>query len=97
MDQEKIREGVKLILEGIGEDTEREGLLETPDRIARMYEEIAGGMYEDAGVHLSKRFHVDNNEMVVEKDITFYSASIICFRSTEKSMWLMFPTEPLWA
>ena len=73
MDQEKIREGVKLILEGIGEDTEREGLLETPDRIARMYEEIAGGMYEDAGVHLSKRFHVDNNEMVVEKDITFYS------------------------
>ena len=44
MDQEKIREGVKLILEGIGEDTEREGLLETPDRIARMYEEIAGGM-----------------------------------------------------
>ena len=73
MDQEKIREGVKLILEGIGEDTEREGLLETPDRIARMYEEIAGGMYEDAGVHLSKRFHVDNNEMVGEKDITFYS------------------------
>lgn len=73
MDQEKIREGVKLILEGIGEDTEREGLLETPDRIARMYEEIAGGMYEDASVHLSKRFHVDNNEMVVEKDITFYS------------------------
>ena len=47
--------------------------METPDRIARMYEEIAGGMYEDAGVHLSKRFHVDNNEMVVEKDITFYS------------------------
>ena len=73
MDQEKIREGVKLILEGIGEDPQREGLLETPDRIARMYEEIAGGMYEDAGVHLSKRFHVDNNEMVVEKDITFYS------------------------
>ena len=72
MDQEKIREGVKLILEGIGEDPQREGLLETPDRIARMYEEIAGGMYEDAGVHLSKRFHVDNNEMVVEKDITFF-------------------------
>ena len=73
MDQEKIRQGVRLILEGIGEDVNREGLIETPDRIARMYEEIAGGMTEDAGTHLAKRFHVDNNEMVVEKDITFYS------------------------
>ena len=43
MDKEKIMEGVKLILEGIGEDPTREGLLETPDRIARMYEELAGG------------------------------------------------------
>ena len=51
----------------------REGLIETPDRIARMYTEIFGGIYEDAGHHLSKRFHVDNNEMVLEKDITFYS------------------------
>ncbi|EET58554.1 GTP cyclohydrolase I [Marvinbryantia formatexigens DSM 14469] len=73
MDQEKIKEGVRLILEGIGEDTGREGLIETPDRIARMYTEIAGGMYEDAGKHLEKRFHVDNNDMVMEKDITFYS------------------------
>lgn len=48
MDQDKIREGVRLILEGIGEDPNREGLLETPDRIARMYGEIAGGMYEDS-------------------------------------------------
>ena len=69
--------------------------METPDRIARMYEEIAGGMYEDAGVHLSKRFHVDNNEMVVEKDITFYSLCEhhLCFRFTEKCMWRMFPME----
>lgn len=73
MDQEKIKEGVRLILEGIGEDTGREGLIKTPDRIARMYTEIAGGMYEDAGKHLEKRFHVDNNDMVMEKDITFYS------------------------
>ena len=73
MDQDKIREGVRLILEGIGEDTNREGLIETPDRIARMYEEIAGGMYEDAGEHLKKRFHVENSDMVMEKDITFYS------------------------
>lgn len=73
MDQEKIREGVRLILEGMGEDVNREGLVETPDRIARMYEEIAGGMGEDAGVHLAKRFRVNNNDMVIEKDIPFYS------------------------
>lgn len=73
IDQEKIREGVKLILEGIGEDVTREGLIETPDRIARMYEEIAGGYEEDAKEHLTKRFHVSDQAMVVEKDITFYS------------------------
>lgn len=73
IDQSKIKEGVRLILEGIGEDTKREGLIETPDRIARMYTEIVGGMEEDAAEHLSKRFHVKNNEMVLEKDITFYS------------------------
>lgn len=73
MDKAKIQEGVKLILEGIGEDIHREGLVETPDRIARMYEELAAGYTEDAGVHLKKRFHVDNNDMVMEKDISFYS------------------------
>lgn len=73
VDQEKVKEGVRLILEGIGEDINREGLVETPDRIARMYRELAGGMDEDAAVHLEKRFHVDNNDMVMEKDITFYS------------------------
>ena len=73
MDRAKIQEGVKLILEGIGEDIHREGLVETPERIARMYEELAAGYTEDAGVHLKKRFHVDNNDMVMEKDIPFYS------------------------
>ena len=73
MDKAKIQEGVKLILEGIGEDIHREGLVETPDRIARMYEELAAGYTEDAGVHLKKRFHVYNNDMVMEKDIPFYS------------------------
>ena len=47
MDQEKIKQGVRLILEGIGENPEREGLRETPERIARMYEEIYGGLTED--------------------------------------------------
>lgn len=74
MNQDKIKEGVRLILEGIGEDINREGLLETPDRIARMYEELAAGYTDDAAVHLKKRFHVDNNnDMVMEKDIHFYS------------------------
>ena len=72
IDHEKVKEGVRLLLEGIGEDVTREGLVETPDRIARMYEEIYGGMEEDASEHLKKRFHVDNDAMVLEKDITFY-------------------------
>ena len=72
-DQGKIRQAVRLLLEGIGEDPQREGLLETPDRIARMYEELCAGINEDASEHLQKTFHVENNEMFVEKDITFYS------------------------
>ena len=62
-----------MLLEGIGEDPSREGLAETPERIAKMYEEIFGGMEEDAGSHLSRQFSVSNNEMVLEKDIVFYS------------------------
>lgn len=73
VDRDKIIEGVKLILEGIGENTEREGLLETPERIARMYEEIFSGMNEDVSYHLQKRFHVEDNQMIMEKDIPFYS------------------------
>ena len=73
VDKEKVEEAVKLLLEGIGEDVNREGLIDTPNRIARMCEEIFGGMDEDPEVPLSKTFHVNNNEMVVEKDITFYS------------------------
>lgn len=73
VNKEKIKEAVRLLLEGIGEDIDREGLKDTPERVARMYEEIYGGMSEDAGVHLSKTFSADNNEMVIEKDIVFYS------------------------
>ena len=67
MDKEKIKEGVRLILEGIGEDPSREGLIETPDRIARMYEEIAGGYMERASEHLKKRFSVFSDDMVLEQ------------------------------
>lgn len=73
MDYDKIKAGVRLMLEGIGEDVTREGLLETPDRIARMCAEIYGGLYEDASSHLQKQFTVDREDMVIEKDITFYS------------------------
>lgn len=73
IDKDKIKEAVKLLLQGIGEDIDREGLKDTPDRVARMYEEIYGGMEENPGVHLSKTFTAENNEMVVEKDIVFYS------------------------
>nr|WP_298876494.1 GTP cyclohydrolase I FolE [uncultured Mogibacterium sp.] len=73
MDREKIMEGVRLILDGIGEDVTREGLLETPERVAKMYEELAGGYTDSASIHLAKRFNVENNDIVLEKDIEFYS------------------------
>ncbi len=73
MDRTKIEQGVRLILEGIGEDVNREGLQETPERIARMYEEIFAGIGQDAKEPLSKTFSAENNEMVIEKDIVFYS------------------------
>lgn len=73
MNKEKIMEGVKLILEGVGEDVNREGLIETPDRIARMYMEIFEGIGKDAEEVLSKTFSVENNDLVLEKDITFFS------------------------
>lgn len=73
MDSNKIEEGVRLILEGIGEDITREGLAGTPARISRMYEEIFGGLQKTPEEYLGTTFNVDNNEMVIERDITFYS------------------------
>lgn len=73
IDEKKIEEAVRLLLEGIGEDIHRPGLVETPARIANMYKEIYGGMDEDVSVHLGKTFPATNNELVLEKDITFYS------------------------
>ena len=73
IDQEKVKEAVSLFLEAIGEDPSRPGLVETPDRIARMCGELFGGLTQTAAEPLSKRFPVDENNMVMEKDITFYS------------------------
>ena len=73
VNQDKVRQAIKLLLEGIGEDTEREGLAETPDRIARMYTEILSGMTEEPSEPLSRVFTVENSKMVLEKDIVFHS------------------------
>ena len=72
-DQEKIRQATRLLLEAIGEDPMREGLLETPERVARMYEEVCRGYGESASEHLATTFKVEGSEMVVERDIRFYS------------------------
>ena len=73
VNEEKVKEAVKLLLEGIGEDPEREGLKDTPDRIARMYTELMAGYDDSPANHLSRTFQAENNEMVLEKDIVFYS------------------------
>ena len=73
MDTAKIEQGVRLILEGIGEDPNREGLLKTPSRVAKMYEEVFAGMTEDPSVHFETLFEEDYEEMVLVKDIPFNS------------------------
>lgn len=74
MDKAKIEKAVREILEAIGENPDREGLLDTPKRIAKMYEEIFSGLEEDPGKHLEVYFQDDQHEeLVLVKDIPFYS------------------------
>lgn len=73
VDRQKVEEAVRLLLEGIGEDPSREGLVETPARVARMYAELTAGMDQDGSEHLSKTFSVGSDDLVIERDITFYS------------------------
>ena len=74
MDKEKIKRAVRDILEAIGEDPDREGLKDTPDRVARMYEEIFCGIFQDPREHLKVTFPEESHEeMVIVKDIPFYS------------------------
>ncbi len=73
MDKTKIEEGVRLILEGVGEDPDREGLRETPARVARMYEEVFAGLSENPARHFEVTFDEHHEEMVLVKDIPFYS------------------------
>jgi GTP cyclohydrolase IA len=73
VDKKKIKAAVRLLLEAIGEDPDREGLKETPDRVARMYEEIFGQGEEDPRLSLSKKFDEQHRELVLVKDIPFFS------------------------
>jgi GTP cyclohydrolase I len=73
MDRTKIESGVRLILEGIGEDVTREGLAETPRRVADMYAEIFSGIDEDPGEHFCVTFNEGHQEMVLVRDIPLYS------------------------
>lgn len=73
IDREKIEKAVHMILEAIGEDPQREGLVETPRRVARMCEEIFGGVGKDPAEDLQV-FHTENHdEMIIVKDIPLYS------------------------
>jgi GTP cyclohydrolase I len=73
VDLPRIERAVREILLAIGEDPDRDGLLATPHRVARMYEEIFSGLREDPGEHLSVVFEADHEEMVMVKDIPVYS------------------------
>ena len=73
IDKPRIEKAVREILLAIGENPDREGLLETPARVARMYEEIFSGLDQDPAIHLKKFFTEEYNEVVLVKDISFNS------------------------
>jgi GTP cyclohydrolase I len=73
VDRPRIERAVHEILIAIGEDPERDGLLDTPARVARMYEEICSGLREDPALHVTKVFEADHDEMVMVRDIPLYS------------------------
>ena len=74
VDHQRIRKAVREILAAVGEDPDREGLAETPDRVARMYAEMFSGLHTDPAVHLEKTFTQKHDEMVLVKDIEFASS-----------------------
>ena len=73
VDRGRIEKAVREILEAIGEDPDRDGLLDTPERVARMYAEICSGLHEDPGEHLTVTFDAGHDEMVLVRDIPIYS------------------------
>jgi GTP cyclohydrolase I len=70
-DLQKVEEGVRLILEGIGEDPGREGLKETPGRVAEMYREVFAGLHQDPDAVVDAVFDVGHDEMIMVRDISF--------------------------
>ena len=73
VDKEKVMKAVTMFLEAIGEDPDREALIETPHRVARMCEELFCGLEKDPGEYLSRQFAAQDCEIVMEKDIAFHS------------------------
>lgn len=73
VDLEKIEKAVLMILEAVGEDVSREGLLDTPKRVAKMYAEVFSGLKEDPKEYFKTVFHEGHEELVLVKDIPFYS------------------------
>ena len=73
VDEDRIRRAVREILLAVGEDPDREGLVETPARVARMYAEVFAGLHQDPTVHLRKLFTQEYDEMVLVKDVRFAS------------------------
>lgn len=73
VDQDKIKHAVRLILEAIGEDPDREGLKQTPRRVAQMYADLFWGLHEDIGKPLEVLFTEEHDEMIIVRDIWFYS------------------------
>lgn len=73
VDHDKLQKAVKMILEAVGEDPNREGLIDTPKRVAKMYEEMFSGLHEDPTKHLQTIFTEEHEELVLVKDMTFYS------------------------
>jgi GTP cyclohydrolase I len=73
IDQERIAAAVREILFAIGEDPDRNGLLDTPNRVARMYAEVCAGLHQEPSEHLATMFEADHDEMVMVRDIPMYS------------------------
>jgi GTP cyclohydrolase I len=73
IDADKIKKAVRDILVAVGEDVERDGLKDTPDRVARMYAELLGGMREEPEKHLRSVFTENYEEIVLLRDVPFYS------------------------